>query len=267
VLINAWSGQTGAWTAVLLGGGLWLLPGHPYAAGMVLALLAFKPQLALLIPVALLFGREWRAFGTFVAVGGLLLLVTIALWGAKLWLLYADHVAALRRVILEDGTGVWHRMTSVFVMLRHLPLSVGASYVGQGLVALFAGALVAITWRSRVSWDLRCAVLILATLIASPYMQDYDFVVASFVPPWLVASSADARSRRQAVWASVPLILTPLLTAPLAKATGIGLGCLLLVPALVIAAKVAREQWQASRAPNGGTEHRDNIVAATSPGM
>jgi hypothetical protein len=265
VLVNAWSGQTGTWTAVLLGGGLWLLPGRPYVAGAVLALLAFKPQLALMIPVALLFGREWRALSTFVAIGAFLLLGTVALWGPGLWLLYTDHVAALRRVILEDGTGVWHRMASVFVMLRHMPLSVETSYVGQGLITLFACVLVAVAWCSRVSWDLRRAVLILATLIASPYMQDYDLVVASFVPPWLVVSSLDTHSRRQALWASVPLILTPLLTAPLAKATGIGLGCLLLVPALVVAAQLVRRQCQASHAPADEDEHRGNVVVATSP--
>ena len=62
VFINAVGGQNGTWTAALFGGGLSLLERRPLLAGGLLGLLIYKPQLALLIPVALLAGRHWRAF-------------------------------------------------------------------------------------------------------------------------------------------------------------------------------------------------------------
>ena len=49
------------WTAALFGGGLSLLERRPLLAGGLLGLLIYKPQLGLLIPVALLAGRHWRA--------------------------------------------------------------------------------------------------------------------------------------------------------------------------------------------------------------
>ena len=62
VFINAVGGQNGTWTAALFGGGLGLLERRPFVAGGLLGLLIYKPQLGLLIPVALIAGRHWRAW-------------------------------------------------------------------------------------------------------------------------------------------------------------------------------------------------------------
>ena len=56
VFVNAVGGQNGTWTAALFGGGLSLLERRPLLAGGLLGLLIYKPQLGLLIPVALLAG-------------------------------------------------------------------------------------------------------------------------------------------------------------------------------------------------------------------
>ena len=76
VFINAVGGQNGTWTAALFGGGLSLLERRPLLAGGLLGLLIYKPQLALLIPVALLAGRHWRAFAAASVVAGALLAVS-----------------------------------------------------------------------------------------------------------------------------------------------------------------------------------------------
>jgi hypothetical protein len=54
-------GQNSTWTPGLFGGGLSLLERRPLLAGGLLGLLIYKLQLGLLIPVALLAGRHWRA--------------------------------------------------------------------------------------------------------------------------------------------------------------------------------------------------------------
>jgi hypothetical protein len=70
VFINAVGGQNNTWTAALFGGGLSLLERRPLLAGGLLGLLIYKPQFGLLIPVALLAGRHWRASkGVAVSLG------------------------------------------------------------------------------------------------------------------------------------------------------------------------------------------------------
>ena len=146
VLINAVGGQNGYWTAALLGGGLSLLERRPYIAGALFGTMIYKPHLALLVPVALLAGRQWRAIAAAALVTGALLAASTALFGTEVWAEYLRNLAALRQAILEDGGGVWHRFVSVFVATRRLGLSVEAAYVVQAISALFVCAAVAWVW-------------------------------------------------------------------------------------------------------------------------
>src|SRR5260370_22471772 len=61
VLLTITHGQNAFLTTALLTSGLLLLPHRPITAGILIGALAFKPQLALLLPVALIAGRHWRA--------------------------------------------------------------------------------------------------------------------------------------------------------------------------------------------------------------
>ena len=60
VFINLGHGQNGLLSAALFGGALLQLPRHPLLAGFLFGLLTYKPQLALVIPFALLAGGQWR---------------------------------------------------------------------------------------------------------------------------------------------------------------------------------------------------------------
>ena len=57
------AGQTGFLTAALLVGGLRLRVRRPVLAGLLFGLLTFKPQLGLMVPVALVAARDWRTIG------------------------------------------------------------------------------------------------------------------------------------------------------------------------------------------------------------
>lgn len=104
--INLLNGQTGLWTAALLGAGLCWLPRRPLVAGALFGLLlACKPQLALLVPLALLAERNWRALGAMIASCMLLVTATLPLYGWTLWIDYRERVAILRHAILENNAG------------------------------------------------------------------------------------------------------------------------------------------------------------------
>ena len=60
-LSNGLVGQNGFLTAGIFLLGLRFLPTRPLVAGLILGLLVIKPQLALLLPVALVAGRYWTA--------------------------------------------------------------------------------------------------------------------------------------------------------------------------------------------------------------
>lgn len=249
VFVSAAGGQNGCWTAAILGGGLLLLGRRPVLAGLILSLLVFKPQLAWLLPFALLAGGHRRALAALVAGGVASLGASLLIFGADAWMAYFAQADLLRIAILEDGHGTWHRMISTFVLVRHAGLSVEFAYGVQAIVSLGILAAVIGVWRSPVATHIKFAVLVLGALLASPYVSDYDLVAAALVPLWLWR---DASARQRA--ALVLPVVVPLLAAPMALASGIAAGALALWPAFFHAITTAgRGQTvagrRASRAP------------------
>jgi len=236
VLINAIAGQNGTWTAALFGAGLGLLDRRPILAGGFLGLLIYKPQLGLLIPVALLAGRHWRACAAAAATSAGFIAIAAIWFGPEIFADYLRQVTALRHLILEDGTGVWHRMLSVFVMARRLGADVPAAYAAQAIAAAVAFFAVAAVWYRDASFGVRNATLVLGTCLATPYLQDYDLVFGALVVVWL---GQDHDVQRMPDWvrflASASLLLLPLLAAPLAHLTGLVFGPLFILPPFVIA--------------------------------
>jgi Glycosyltransferase family 87 len=247
LFVNAVGGQNGALTAILLGGGLVLQGRRPIVAGILFGCLAYKPHLALLLPFALIAGRRWWTVGTTAATTVVLVAASALLFGPQRWIEYADNVAQLRAVILEDGSGVWHRMLSVFVFARRLGADVGTAYAMQGAFAALAAFFVARSWWRDEPAHLRNAMVIVGTCLATPYLQDYDLVMSAFVVMWLKTAEERSQMPVQRIRAAMAvMLLLPLLAAPLAKLTGLALGPLFILP--VFALLIALE-----RAPlNGG---------------
>src|SRR5512146_2067108 len=72
VFITLGHGQNALLSAGLTGTGLALLSAQPVAAGIALGALAFKPQLGILLPLALAAGGHWRAFASAAATVAIL---------------------------------------------------------------------------------------------------------------------------------------------------------------------------------------------------
>lgn len=238
VFINALGGQNGTWTAALLAGGLGLIERRPAVAGMLFGLLVYKPHLGLLLPVALIAGRQWRAFASAAVTAVGLVAASALLFGLAVWTDFASNVTFLRHAILENGSGVWHRMVSVFVAARRLGATVDQAYAVQAVAGVIAAVVVALAWRRDQPMPLKAAVLLIATCFATPYLQDYDLVFLVPVVAWLWHEPrAGDGGERQLQFACALMLLVPSLAAPLGKLTGLAFGPLFLLPAFALVAR------------------------------
>jgi arabinofuranan 3-O-arabinosyltransferase len=238
VFINAVAGQNGTWTAALFGAGLGLLDRQPIVAGGCLGLLIYKPQLGLLIPVALVAGRRWRALAAGAATAGGLTAIAAIWLGPEIFADYLRQVTSLRHIILEDGTGVWHRMLSVFVAARRLGADVPTAYAIQAMTGGLAALAVAAVWFRDASFGIRNATLLLGTCLATPYLQDYDLVFGALIIIWLWQDAEVQRVPELPLFlANAALLLIPFFAASLARLTGLELGPLFILPLFVIALK------------------------------
>jgi len=245
--LNTIGGQTGTWTAALFGAGLGLLDRQPIIAGSCLGLFVNKPQLGLLIPLALVAGQRWRALASAAITAAALTTTAAFFFGVDIYSDYLQQLTQLRHMLLE-GVVVdpWGRMISVFVVVRRLGADVPQAYAMQALFAAVAALAVGVAWYRGASFGIRNAALVLGTCMATPYLQDYDLVFGALVVAWLW-HDADVRAQipeSSLFFASAGLLLLPMLSlfsTWLDKVIGVHVGTLLamlsFVPLFVIAAK------------------------------
>lgn len=168
-------GQNAFLTTALTVGGFGLLRRAPAWAGVLLGALVFKPQLWLLVPVALVAGRQWRVLGAALATSAALTLLSLAAFGVAPWRQW------LRLMLGQDpqfqdwlmaGRLYGQSMFTEAVLL-------GASHAtAQAVQAASTLAAAAMVWaafrRAATPADISFAVLLVATLIAAPHVSNYD---------------------------------------------------------------------------------------------
>lgn len=192
VMVNLTHGHNGFLTAALLGVGLAWLPMRPVLAGVALGLLSYKPQFGLLIPLALLAGLHWRSLMSAGATVLLLCAAVTVLWGMQVWDAFRDSFDFTRIAVLEQGGTGFHKMTTVFAWVRLWGGSVDLAYAVQLAAQLCCAALVWTLWRSRQAHEIKAAGLILACMLATPYMLDYDLMIlAPLLALWVKAGLRD----------------------------------------------------------------------------
>lgn len=167
------AGQNGILLSLFLGGGLLALDRRPLAGGVLLALAAVKPQLAVLIVPALIANRQWRALAALLAVTGTLVALSAALFGPAIWIDYLA-VPGQAREYLALGQLPWSRMPAVYTSVRLAGLPDSAGVFLQLASAAAVVTVIFRAWRKNATGDLRIALLLAGVPLATPFMYDYD---------------------------------------------------------------------------------------------
>ncbi|HVS48313.1 MAG TPA: glycosyltransferase family 87 protein [Candidatus Dormibacteraeota bacterium] len=198
-------GQPGLFVALGVAGCYALLRAdRPFWAGITLAALALKPQLAFLVPVALLPGGRTRAFWGSVVALGLLAVASMVALGPS-------GVAAYEaRLTFAAGVPVNRELT-----LASLIGSLAVTRVIQAAIALWALVL-AYRLRGRGhEWVLVPALV--GGLLASPYLHLDDLVMLGLAgwlylrtsPPawtWVFMLGVAIAAEGLPIWGPLPLI-------------------------------------------------------------
>jgi len=168
-------GQNAFLSAALFGGGLALLRTRPVLAGILFGLMTFKPQLGLLIPLALIAGGNWRTILSAGVTTVLIAAFSAVLFGTEIWALFlqqgSDAMATLR-----DGVVDRNKMMSVYAMLRLAGAGHGAAVAVQSVVSVSVAAAVAWAWfrKDAIAFDIRAVLLLTGALLATPFVLSYD---------------------------------------------------------------------------------------------
>ena len=172
-LQNFCTGQTGFLSAGLIAGGFRLVVNRPILSGILLGLVSFKPQFGVLIPIALISARLWRAFAAAAVTVGVLIVVSTMAFGWSIWpiwsmklLGHADWVSAVENRF----------QPTITANLTFLGVDTTIARMVQMFVAVLIGIFIWFCFRRGVTL-LTTAALLVGTLLATPYAFLYDLPI------------------------------------------------------------------------------------------
>jgi len=188
---NFWNiglGQNGFLTAGLFGYATLLVDERPLLSGMLFGCLTIKPHFGLLVPVALVVGRHWRAFAG-AALSSLVLAGLSLLWfGPDTWRAFINafiHSPSM----YQSGEIGFNVMVSVFGAVRLFGFAAGSAYATQAVVTVTCVIAISVVWGCRLSLPVRAATLLSATVASVPLILFYDMTLVGIALAWLLRRS------------------------------------------------------------------------------
>jgi alpha-1,2-mannosyltransferase len=229
VFVNIGHGQNGFLTAALLGGALLLLDRRPWIAGLLIGLLAYKPQFGVLIPLALLAGNRWSTIGAAAATVVALAAISLLALGGGVWHAFIESMTFTQTIVLEQGGTGWEKIQSAFSAARNWGADVHTAYATQFALAMAVAASLAMLWRSDAAYALKASALATASLLATPYVLDYDLVALAVAIAFFARHGLNRGFHNYEISVLAAAWIVPLLSRGIAGLTGIPLGLLVLL--------------------------------------
>lgn len=188
---NLFTGQTSTIIATLFLFVFWFWNTKPLLAGIGIGLITLKPQLGLLLPVALIASRQWRMMAAATMTVVVLATAATTVLGVSIWSDYLN-MTKLFGQYLKEGVGQFDKLALGPYISLHALEVIGVSNlmagVAQMLLSLaFAAMTFRIYCRNDGPHDIKFAILACGSLLSTPYSMCYDSpVLTAAVLPLLV---------------------------------------------------------------------------------
>jgi hypothetical protein len=255
-------GQNGFLTAAIFGAATLLIDRRPVVAGLLLGALCYKPQLGLLLPLALAAAGRWRAFAAAAASVLALVLASLALFGSTTWHAFLAN-AATSPAMYESGRILFAGMANTFGGARLVGSGVALSYALQGAATVVAAGVVVVIWRRNLSLPTRAATLAAAAVVAAPLALLYDLMLAAIAGAWLIRDGASPFATRWEKMALAALFLVLLFGRALGGDWHVPVFPLAAIALFAIAGARARREmaWQASASNDQRSNTSNGLMA------
>jgi alpha-1,2-mannosyltransferase len=182
--LSAASGQSSILAAALFTLAARWLDRRPALAGVCFGCLAFKPQLGLVVPVALIAAGRWRTATAAALTVGTLVAMSVQQFGLPVWTAFVNNLA-IARTAIELGDELAVNIPT----LAGAALLLGASPAVASLLQLIFTAIVLVgLWvlaRRKPDGAALGAAICVAAALCSPWLHFYDLVLLAFPIVWL----------------------------------------------------------------------------------
>jgi hypothetical protein len=174
-LQNLFTGQTGFLSAAFILGGFRLATSRPILSGTLFGLASFKPTLGILIPIALISARAWRALVAAVVTVAILAVVSSFAFAWSIWLVWLAKLPshAYWAAVVPDNF-----KPTVMANLTFIGTDVMLARTVQIAVAALVAVVMWGCFRRGVTL-LATAALLVGSILATPYAFLYDLPIVT----------------------------------------------------------------------------------------
>jgi len=210
----------------------------PVLSGVMVGLLAYKPQLAILPFFVLLIKKNWKAilsaFSTVISASILSLLI----FGKEVWIGFFQSLFHTSSYLMETSKEVTSSIQpTLLTTLIDLGIDSRISLAVQMIVALCAVAVVSWAFLRSKRLTLKGIMLVLGMPLIIPYFMQYDLVILGLALVLLIYDfSVNGYTKLEGVMAAL-LWLMPLINSPVVLFTKIQLCPIVLIVEMVMIIK------------------------------
>ena len=192
VMINAGFGQNGFLSTALFGGAAIFLDRQPALAGLCLGCLAYKPQLGVIVPLALAVAGRWRCFAAAAATVVTLAILSTLAFGIGIWPTFVAGTAEAQHNWLEAYNPLYLKfLISIFGAVRLHDGSLALAYTLQAAVSVAAVLALVFALRQRPagvrSGRAEIAAIAACVPFCSPFLLEYDLIILAVPMVWLLS--------------------------------------------------------------------------------
>jgi len=234
VLMNLHWGQNGFLTVALFGLAIYCLEKRPMVAGMMFAILCFKPHFALVAFIVLLISKQWKVFFSAISFFIGLVILSVGFFGFDIWIVYIKTQLGTPSIILES---IWESTAaiqpSVYSSLKVIGLPGNFASVLQLIISICMLLIILWTWRNISSISMRGTMLVLGTLLCTPYFAQYDLILLILPLIWYLNDCKLNGWLKGDLGIITILWLTPLINLPIVHLTHIQIAPITLIIATI----------------------------------
>jgi len=180
-------GQIGCFLAAIFGLFALYIDRRPWFAALCVALLAVKPNLAILFPFVFLIDKRWYLFGLTTIFLLAFCSLSVFLFGVETWkAFFIQGIAEQQEVLKIYSVWGWEHQQSLYGFIRFCGLSHQAALSIHIAFAIPVVILALSVWKSRLCSQLKVATLAVSSVAITPYCHVHDlaFLVMASTILW-----------------------------------------------------------------------------------
>ncbi|MCP1243101.1 glycosyltransferase family 87 protein [Acetobacter lambici] len=179
------TGQNGLLIALILTLGIFYLKEKPFLSGLILGLLVIKPHVVFLVPLSLIFSRQWRIVAGIATSASFMIILSYCIFGLETWKRFFEYSHTMQSNILHDVFLCQIFITIFgFLSVHGLPF-IAAFWIQITFSLVVIACVLYNTVKSKNIYN-NVILCLAASPLCTPYLLHYDLTYMLIPAIWVI---------------------------------------------------------------------------------